>query len=70
MVSKEGVTGAHPEGWLPAPLVVICEVTLDGKLPELGSVGQTGRSNLCLNLTAYGWVRERVNSRTGARLIG
>lgn len=59
MVSKEGVTGAHLEGWLPAPLVVICEVTLDGKLPGLGSVGQTGR-NLCLNLTGL-----RLGERKG-----
>lgn len=64
MVSKEGVTGAHLEGWLPAPLVVICEVTLDGKLPGLGSLGQTGR-NLCLNLTAYGWVREGLTRAQG-----
>lgn len=32
---KGGVTGAHLEGWLPMPLVVICEKTSGKKLPGL-----------------------------------
>lgn len=56
VVLKEDVTGAHLEGWLPMPLVAICEATLDKKLPGLGSIGQSGR-----NLPGLGglWLGER-----------